>query len=1176
MKGKKILSAAVSCAMLFGAVSVTAFADEAAADVEIVAPADEETVDDGAYVGSETETDAEAAAETEADAVEEAATITDEQQTEAPAAVQNPAPTSEEAVTLAADPVTDEESLKAAIESGGEVVLGSNITLSAGIEIPSGTTVTIDLVGYALTGANDTYVIRAQSGSVLNVKNGVISVGEWRSNWSWGVDNRGGNVTIEDVTFKGSYSGDAVTANSEAGQSTNGTTTLIDVEIDSNFDNAACAYNDANNKLIVKSGTYNSDIRAENGSVTIEDGTVSLVKIIEGGTVDISAGTIKGVQVNSGANQPNITGGDFTQMKYISNWEIPAGSNLNVGLDGATRVWGFKIYDGSFGGTLNATTADMTIGANVVIDDDFVDYINSRLAAGRRLVLNRETGEYVTETCNRVSVIAVSENDAIGKVRVAKGLEAGTAYFVRQQSIQISEGTYATFSARIDDVDYLFDGWYDSENNKISSENPATILVNENVTYTAKFVKSAEVVEFQNAAKAWTYENVDSATLKDSYTVSTKEEMSYLAYAVNSLGVDFSGKTVTLTANLKYTDAEEYTPIGDSNTAFAGTFDGGNMTISGIRLVNYIRYAGIFGNSSGTIKNLNAADCYIQGSNSTSSGMVGIIAGEGRTIENCTVTNSTVGGGFAGLIVGHSNALNVKDVTVDNCTINQTWKSGGVVGYVAGNCDIEDAEVSNITLNYEPGYEWGAGSLVGHLNSETSNLTGIKVSAEDYPLIGTAYSGSNKTVNFNGEDNDINSSVLINDLRDSVGSIKIENGVYTLADIVNEEDFEESENIFSISGGTFNMSEDVYYKYLDEGYYTIPLEGGGGYQVVTGETLIAELVQSADDPAAYDIVINAADERTINRLTAAQFAFEFDTQDAIAWEIEGAENISVSSETIEGKTVYLFNFKGDVAGDTDAPDSGVEQSQVTLGTVKFTGVGTGTFGVDSEYAGHAVHATKSVDNIVDTYIPNGGTNMGKLILPDPIELDLQPETSKLTVNVTFPNAIEDNPVEYQNMRAEITGGTLTEPLVFEFGNDSEDGVSLENQTYTFATDLVKERRYTVTITGDGYRTARYMVVMNADEKTLSFWNNVMDSPIAIEQNNDESSATVTYLAGDIVMDNKIDIYDLSAVVAYFGTIDLNDTENAPADAEKYIKYDLNRDGKIDSKDVAMVLVSWGK
>ena len=693
------------------------------------------------------------------------------------------------------------------------------------------------------------------------------------------------------------------------------------MEIDSNFDNAACAYSDANNKLIVKSGTYNSGIRAENGSVVIEDGTVSLVKIIEGGTVDISAGTIKGVQVDSGAKQPNITGGDFTKMKYISNWEIPAGSNLNVGLDGATRVWGFKIYDGSFGGTLNATTADMTIGENVAIDDNFVDYINSCLAAGRRLVLNRETGEYVIETCNKVSVTAVSENDKIGKVRVAKGLEAGTAYFIKQHSIQISESTYATFSARIDDADYLFDGWYDSENNKISSENPATILVDENVTYTAKFVESAEVVEFQNAAKKWTYENVDSATLKDSYTVSSKEEMSYLAYAVNSLGVDFSGKTVTLTVNLEYTDADEYTPIGNVTTAFAGTFDGGNKTISGINLVNYDQYAGIFGNSSGTIKNLNATDCYIQGSNSTSSGMVGIIAGEGRTIENCTVTNSTVSGGFAGLIVGHSNALKVKDVTVDNCTINHAWKSGGVVGYVAGNCNIEEAKVSNITLKYEPGFGWGAGSLAGHLNSQTTNLAGIKVAAEDYPLIGTTYSGSNKTVNFNGDDNNISSSVLLNDLRGSVGNVKIEGGTYTLTDIVNEENFEESENIFSISGGTFNMSEDVYYKYLDEGYYTIPLEDGG-YQVVTGETLIMELARHEDDPNTYDIVINAADERTINRLTAAQFAFAFDTQDAIAWEIEGAENISVSSETIDGKTVYLFNLKGDVAGDTEAPDSG--------------------------------------------------------------------------------------------------------------------------------------------------------------------------------------------------------------------------------------------------------------
>ena len=50
------------------------------------------------------------------------------------------------------------------------------------------------------------------------------------------------------------------------------------------------------------------------------------------------------------------------------------------------------------------------------------------------------------------------------------------------------------------------------------------------------------------------------------------------------------------------------------------------------------------------------------------------------------------------------------------------------------------------------------------------------------------------------------------------------------------------------------------------------------------------------------------------------------------------------------------------------------------------------------------------------------------------------------------------------------------------------------------------------------------------------------------------------------------MYDLSAVVSYFGDIDLN----VAGTANTYAKYDLNRDGKIDSKDVAYVLVSWGK
>mgnify|MGYP002538103148 CR=1 FL=1 len=68
---------------------------------------------------------------------------------------------------------------------------------------------------------------------------------------------------------------------------------------------------------------------------------------------------------------------------------------------------------------------------------------------------------------------------------------------------------------------------------------------------------------------------------------------------------------------------------------------------------------------------------------------------------------------------------------------------------------------------------------------------------------------------------------------------------------------------------------------------------------------------------------------------------------------------------------------------------------------------------------------------------------------------------------------------------------------------------------------------------------------------------------------DDTKATTNFLAGDIVKDNSINIYDLSAVVAYFGT------EMATSEYNKYAKYDLNRDGNIDITDVAYVLHNFG-
>ena len=149
------------------------------------------------------------------------------------------------------------------------------------------------------------------------------------------------------------------------------------------------------------------------------------------------------------------------------------------------------------------------------------------------------------------------------------------------------------------------------------------------------------------------------------------------------------------------------------------------------------------------------------------------------------------------------------------------------------------------------------------------------------------------------------------------------------------------------------------------------------------------------------------------------------------------------------------------------------------------------------------------------------------------------------------------------MKAVISGGDLLSDITVNFGTDE---TALTGDTYTFTQALTQNVSYNVTISGAGYRTARHTVTMTTD-KTLNFWNNVKDAAEAIETG--KGTKKTNFLAGDIVMDNNINIYDLSAVVSYFGT------DNLVAVHPEYAKYDLNRDGKIDSKDVAYVLVSWG-
>ena len=398
---------------------------------------------------------------------------------------------------------------------------------------------------------------------------------------------------------------------------------------------------------------------------------------------------------------------------------------------------------------------------------------------------------------------------------------------------------------------------------------------------------------------------------------------------------------------------------------------------------------------------------------------------------------------------------------------------------------------------------------------------------------------------------------------ESTQSLIINGGTYSGIIYDNRDD--KSIDVIDIYGGTFENKKSNAKEYIPDGYLYNPVTGS----VNTIEDSISKQVtvsftKVTNQKNQYDIYIDG-DQGMVNGLLSADLTFKLtvtDPQDAIDYTIEPADNINIIQQS---DNRFEFNYNG-----TDASTSGEPVSKVKIGTVVFNGYGSLKFNVD-DAATNIVNTTKLTDSIVNSYDPNGdGITTGKLNIVDDKEIStkLTQPTKRLTVNVAFPNSIGDNPSDYQDMTITVSGADLSEPIVKKLGTDGV--VKLKNNAYKTSMSLTQNTAYTVTVSGAGYRTARYTVSMTGT-KTLNFWNNVKDEPTVIERGSTGTGVNTNFLAGDIVKDGQINIYDLSAVVSYFGTDGLS-VSNHP----EYAKYDLNRDGVIDSKDVAYVLVSWGK
>ena len=176
-------------------------------------------------------------------------------------------------------------------------------------------------------------------------------------------------------------------------------------------------------------------------------------------------------------------------------------------------------------------------------------------------------------------------------------------------------------------------------------------------------------------------EGYDEAT--NTYTVASEEGLEDFAAMVNDEGTDVN---CTLASDITLTS--DWTPIGDKDNGYTGTFDGGGHTISGLQ-VSGGEYIGLFASvsSGGVVKNLHLAGVTISGSYNA-----GGVAGQSEgTILGCTVSGSVTASGpsaSAGGIVGLNNGA------VIGCMVSGEMKgskgsggdhdngnAGGIVGY---------------------------------------------------------------------------------------------------------------------------------------------------------------------------------------------------------------------------------------------------------------------------------------------------------------------------------------------------------------------------------------------------------------------------------------------------------------------------------------------------------------
>ncbi len=205
--------------------------------------------------------------------------------------------------------------------------------------------------------------------------------------------------------------------------------------------------------------------------------------------------------------------------------------------------------------------------------------------------------------------------------------------------------------------------------------------------------------------------------------VDSASDLRNIAIAVNA-GNTYDGKTIILTESISLSSYSNWTPIGTIDNRFNGVFEGGDNTISGLKITSTSASgAGLFGGLDGAIvRDVTISSPQITSSNGTVGAVAGSVKGN-ALIENCQIVGGTITSSadqsYVGSVVG-SLASSTVNLCSSSATVTGNSMTGGIVGSMTS-----DAQVTRC---------YNRGTVSG-----TSNVGGIVGGTTNGKLISLCY-----------------------------------------------------------------------------------------------------------------------------------------------------------------------------------------------------------------------------------------------------------------------------------------------------------------------------------------------------------------------------------------------------------------------------------------------------